>query len=97
MPSSRDKIADALYLLSAGADEKVFLDTLQAYVAVNSKTEEQVANLLKVLQEANPTVTSKLLLPVSKKAAKKPPNSRHHKDSVKAKAKPKGAPAATRS
>lgn len=56
--TDRERIADALYLLAAGANHDVLMDTLRAYVVAHSKEESDVLALLRAMQEAQPTITA---------------------------------------
>jgi hypothetical protein len=68
----REELADALYLLRAGADPDTFLRVLRTYVLQHTTTHEQAAELLQALMQANPVVVSDVLqsLPKPKKARK---------------------------
>ena len=52
--AERTRIADALYLLAAGADAALLLSTMRRFVIVHSTSNDDVLAMLRELQEANP-------------------------------------------
>ena len=62
----RKRIADALYMLAAGADHDTLLSTMRRYVIVHSKSDDEVTDMLRELQEANPEGFATALLKVVK-------------------------------
>jgi hypothetical protein len=66
--TDRERIADALYMLAAGADQAVLMDTLRAFVVAHSKEEADVSALLKELPEAQPTLTVTAIKGIANKA-----------------------------
>ncbi len=72
--TDRERIADALYMLAAGANQVVLMDTLRAYVVAHSKEQSDVLALLRELHEAQPTLTVtaiKRIKPTKKPNAKR--------------------------
>ena len=55
--TDRERIAAALYMLAAGANHVVLMDTLRAYVRAHSKEEADELTLLRELQEVQPALT----------------------------------------
>jgi hypothetical protein len=87
--TDREQIADALYMLAAGANHAVLMDTLRAFVVAHSKEEADVLALLRELQEAQPTLTVTAIKQIAKPAKKS------RKPAAQAKkSKPKGRRAA---
>jgi hypothetical protein len=54
MYTDRERIAQGLYLLAAGADPVTFLATVRAYVLQHITTAKQAAELLRDLAKVNP-------------------------------------------
>ena len=51
--NAREEIGRALYMLRAGTDPDVFMQTLRAYV-IEESTPEQIAELLALIRKARP-------------------------------------------
>jgi hypothetical protein len=52
--TTRERIGHALYMLAAGADQDVLMQTLRAYVLQHIATTEQAMELLRDLASVNP-------------------------------------------
>lgn len=59
--SERKRIADALYILAAGANHELVLKTMRRYVVVHSKAGHEVLDLLHELRAANPAAFAESL------------------------------------